>query len=370
MTQDTEKAVVIEQTTKKKRITRKTFFLVSLLSLLVLIVGIAIGFVIYVANAIQPVPKTNQQSIVLIPSGASTYEIANTLKASNLIRNERVFVYYVKWKKEGKQFKAGKYTMSSGMTFKEIIEKFNKGDVVPIDVKRITIPEGLTIKQIATQIAQQFDWSQEVILQLMEKPEQLQIPILANIPNDLKINDRLEGYLFPDTYEFKLDATEKDVLVRMLGELEKKLTTLPADWLSQLTTKGITLHQMLTIASMIEREAAVDEEREIIASVIYNRLAINMPLQIDATIQYALGKNNDRLYEQDLKVESSYNTYLNVGLPPGPIASPGLASIKAAVYPAKTEYFYYVTKKDGSNQHLFAKTYQQHLENIRLSKKN
>jgi len=126
----------------------------------------------------------------------------------------------------------------------------------------------------------------------------------------------------------------------------------------------MTFHDLLTIASLVEREVVVDEERALVAGVIYNRLEDGMKLQIDATVQYSLDKPKQRLYEKDLLIDSPYNTYEVEGLPPGPIASPSLESIKAALYPEKSEYFFYVTKKDGSQTHLFAKTYKEHLRNI------
>ncbi|MFS0839812.1 endolytic transglycosylase MltG [Paenibacillus sp. 1P03SA] len=192
--------------------------------------------------------------------------------------------------------------------------------------------------------------------------------LLAGIPADAKLKHKLEGYLFPDTYDIPKDATEQKLITLMVDQLDKRLQNLPADWKDKLKASGLTFHQMMTIASLIEREVVVDEERPLVASVIYNRLKIKQPLQIDATVQYALGKQKERLLESDLKIESPYNTYKNPGLPPGPIASPSLASIKAALYPAESKYFYYVTKKDGSQGHLFGETYAQHLANIEKSK--
>ncbi|UUZ86641.1 endolytic transglycosylase MltG [Paenibacillus sp. P26] len=180
---------------------------------------------------------------------------------------------------------------------------------------------------------------------------------------------RLEGYLFPETYEWKKDVTPDEIVESMTQELDKKLAELPKDWQSALKQRGLTFHQPLTVASLIEREVALEEERALVSGVIYNRLKQGMPLQIDATVQYLFDKPKERLFEKDLQIESPYNTYLHPGLPPGPIASPSLASIQAALYPAGTKYLYYVTKKDGSKGHLFAETYEQHLKNIAESKK-
>jgi UPF0755 protein len=135
-----------------------------------------------------------------------------------------------------------------------------------------------------------------------------------------------------------------------------------------LEEKKMTLHELLTIASLVEREVVIDEERALVAGVIYNRIEDGMMLQIDATVQYSLDKPKERLYEKDLLIDSPYNTYKVEGLPPGPIASPSIASITAALYPEESDYLFYVTKKDGSQSHLFAKTYEEHLKNIEKSK--
>jgi len=152
-----------------------------------------------------------------------------------------------------------------------------------------------------------------------------------------------------------------------MAELDRKLDQLPEGWQDLLEERDMTLHDLLTVASLIEREVAVAEERPIVASVIYNRLAKGMPLQVDATVLYALGGTKDRVLDEDLEIDHPYNTYKIPALPPGPIASPSLASIQAALEPEDTEYLYYVTKKDGSRTHLFAKTLQEHQRNIRRS---
>jgi UPF0755 protein len=170
--------------------------------------------------------------------------------------------------------------------------------------------------------------------------------------------------MFPETYEMKKGSTEEQIIARMLQETDRKLATLPEGWQDAMEESGKSLHEIMTIASLIEREVVVDEERALVSSVIYNRLAEPMRLQIDAAVQYALDEPKERLLTKDLEIDSPYNTYKNDGLPPGPIASPSLASIEAALFPAESDYLFYVTKKDGSQTHLFAKTYNEHLRNI------
>ena len=247
--------------------------------------------------------------------------------------------------------------MKPGMTLDEMIAKLNAGDTVKEEMIRFTVPEGLTVSQLADKLSGDNIVNRDTFLGLVDSGEGLNSSRIAEIPADAKLKHKLEGYLFPETYELKKGSTEKDMINRMLEELDHRLASLPDDWEEKLKERGISFHEMMTIASLIEREVVVDEERPLVASVIYNRLAKKQKLQIDATVQYLFDKQKERLLNKDLKIESPYNTYLHEGLPPGPIANPGLASIVAAIYPAQSNYYFYVTKKDGSQSHLFAETY-------------
>jgi UPF0755 protein len=351
-----------------KRSKRKLALLITLL-LLLLIVGGVSGIGLYIANALQPMQASDQEVSVTIPQGAGSLAIAKELEVKGLIKNSSIFTYYLKVKKQGSRLQAGEYSMKPGMTFDEMIEKLNKGDTVKQEVIRVTIPEGFTIQQIADKLAEQTPWKSDIFLQQADMAAQFQSDAISSLPDNKGIKHRLEGYLFPETYEFKKGSTEQEFIERTLQELDKKLATLPSDWKEKLQARGLTVHQMLTIASLIEREVVVDDERALVSGVINNRLKKNMPLQIDATVQYLFDKPKERLLEKDLQIQSPYNTYLNTGLPPGPIASPSLASIKAAVYPEETKYLFYVTKKDGTKGHLFAETFDEHKKNIAASKK-
>ncbi|WP_346010265.1 endolytic transglycosylase MltG [Paenibacillus sp. SYP-B3998] len=337
--------------------------------ILLLIIGGASGIGLYIANAMQPMPASDQEVRVSIPQGAGSSTIAKELEAKGLIKNSSIFTYYLKVKKQGSRLQAGEYNMKPGMSFDAMIEKLNKGDTVKKEVIRVTIPEGYTIQQIADKLPEQTPWKSDVFLQQADAPGQFQAEAIGTLPDNKNIKHRLEGYLFPETYEFKKDSTEQEFIERTLQELDKRLSTLPPDWQTKLKARGLTIHQLLTIASLIEREVVVDEERALVSGVINNRLKKNMPLQIDATVQYLFDKPKERLMEKDLQIQSPYNTYLNAGLPPGPIASPSLASIKAALYPEETKYLFYVTKKDGTKAHLFAETFEEHKKNIAASKK-
>jgi len=362
-------------TTKKKRKkvrNRPKTWVISLwvvLSLLTIMLLGAGGVLYYVWSNLQPMPAGAVKQVA-ISRGMSANSVADTLEENGIIKNSFVFGYYLQLKDEGSRFQAGLYEMSPGMDNAAIIAKLNAGDTIAEETIRFTIPEGYTVLQIADKLAADGLINKEKFLDVAENGRSWANAESAQaIPDDDKLHKRLEGYLFPETYELKKDSTEEQIITRMLQETDRKLAALPEDWQDAMEASGRTLHEIMTIASLIEREVVVDEERALVSSVIYNRLAKPMRLQIDAAVQYALDEPKERLLTKDLEIDSPYNTYKNDGLPPGPIASPSLASIEAAIYPAQSDYLFYVTKKDGSQSHLFAKTYNEHLRNIDKSER-
>lgn len=345
----------------------------TLVCLLLFMAGGAGGLLLYAAHTLQPT-EPGEPVRFTVPSGVSSSRIANILERNGLIRDATTFAYYLKLKDIGRGFQAGEYEMAPGTELARIIEMLNNGETVPPEMIRFTIPEGWTVERIADMLAETAGFDREDILELARHPERLKpakgmaMPAFIGALADMEgLAYKLEGYLFPETYELPADSTAGDVLFRLVRELGDRLARLPDGWEIRLQESGLTFHELLTVASLIEREVVLDEERPVVASVIYNRLAKNMNLEIDATVQYALEEHKERLLHEDLKVDSPYNTYLHPGLPPGPIASPGLKSIEAALFPAETNYLFYVTKKDGSGGHLFAETYQGHLRNIDIS---
>ncbi|MFD2670392.1 endolytic transglycosylase MltG [Marinicrinis sediminis] len=390
---------IVERAPKRKR--WKRVMLVILIPLL-FISGIVAGGAAYVIQALQPVEAeggSEAEAIeFVIERGMSSREIANQLEQEGLIRDGLIFQFYLRYRNEGSRFQAGTYALEPGMDKDAIIAKLNSGDVVQAEMKTLTIPEGFTVKQIAPIMAALSPADEASFLDAMKNPDEewianLTFPeatakpdrdeqirsYLQAIPESDQYMYKLEGYLFPESYDFVKDAEAEMMVARTFQELGRKLELLfqakgEEPWQEQLDQRlaqlGFSFHDLMTIASLIEREVVVDEERPIVASVIYNRLNDQMPLQIDATVQYLLDKQKERLLYADLEVDSPYNTYQNAGLPPGPIAAPGIASIEAALFPDETPYYYYVTKKDGTFGHLFAETYDQHLENKRKSEQN
>ncbi|WP_028544813.1 endolytic transglycosylase MltG [Paenibacillus taiwanensis] len=336
----------------------------------ILLTLLAGGGVWYVWNGMQPVAKQDQAVEVLIERGSGTGAIAEQLEKNGIIKNAALFKVYLKMNGEGSKFMAGKYVFQPGVNYEDIIASLNSGNVVKDEMVRFTIPEGYTVEQIALELSSKGIVEQSDFMNAIDDAaaHAERLPFQMKLPKDTNIKHSLEGYLFPETYEMKKGSTAEQIVDRMLQETEKKITQL-TNWEADMKQKGLTLHELLTVASLVEREVVVDEERPIVAGVIYNRIFIEkMPLQIDATVQYALDKPKERLYYKDLEIDSPYNTYKIAGLPPGPIASPSIASIEAALHPETTEFLYYVTKKDGTQSHLFAKTYAEHLRNIEKSK--
>lgn len=348
----------------------KRIAFITLAIVLLALVLAGAGTAMYIAYALKPTEAADNEVRITVPPGMGSGQIAKLLEENGLIRDAKVFRYYLIYKKEGGRFQAGEYAMRPGMELNEIIGKMNEGDTLRQEALRFTIPEGYTVLQIADRLEGRPGFDRQSFLDLTNSLQEFaSVKWVGDIPDDPGLRHRLEGYLFPETYELKTDSTTRDMVLRMVTELDKKLAGLPADWPDKLKQTGLTFHQIMTVASLIEREVVDDEERAIVASVIYNRIKIGMKLQIDATVQYMLDKPKERLFEKDLLVDSPYNTYKIAGLPPGPIASPSLKSIHAALYPAETKFLFYVTKSDGTQKHTFAETYDQHLKNIADSKK-
>ncbi|NOU81355.1 endolytic transglycosylase MltG [Paenibacillus sp. LMG 31459] len=341
----------------------------TVLIIILVLAAAAGGGAWYIWNGMQPVEPAGPAVTVTIEKGMGSSQIADLLEEKGIIKNGLFFKGYLKWVQEGSSFKAGTYNVSPGDSYDTLISRMNAGDVVKEDTIVFTIPEGYTAVQVADKLAEAWNQKAEVFLQLIDSGAGLEAVGTLGIPENKELRHRLEGYLFPETYELAKDSTPQEVIEAMLEQLVKKLDTIP-EWKAKLANRGLTLHELMTVASLVEREVVVNEERPLVAGIIYNRLDKGQKLEIDATVQYLLDKQKERLYEKDLKVDSPYNTYKQEGLPPGPISSPGLASIEAALTPEVSEYFFYVTKKDGSQAHLFAKTYKEHLANIEKSKQN
>ena len=335
--------------------------------LFLIIIVIIVGIVVYGWRAMQPTAASEQPVAYTLEQGTSSATLANQLEEKGLIRNATAFRLYLKMNSQGSQFKAGDYEFTPGMTYEQIITKLNNAEVIVPKTMKFTIPEGYTVTQIADKLSGEGFVDRAKFMALVDNPSQFKQAREWNVPTGKGILHPLEGYLFPATYNLPIESTEEDVIANMLAGTRTNLNSIK-ELDAKLKVRKMTLHELLTEASLVEREVVVPQERAEVAGVIDNRLKKNMRLQIDATVQYALGKQKARLLYSDLEIDSPYNTYRNEGLPPGPIANPGIEAIRAALEPKTSEYLYYVTKKDGTGSHLFAKTYQEHLKNIETSK--
>jgi UPF0755 protein len=290
-------------------------------------------------------PQAEEQTVT-IAAGSSLRQIADGLADHGLIRHRTMFIAYVRWWQPGPYLQAGEYALRASMSPQQIVEILRQGKVRHYS---LTIPEGLTVRETAAIVAEQQFGDAATIQALMSDPA-----FIASLNLE---TPSLEGYLFPDTYLLPRHISEKALLSLMVDTLRKNYTDEVAARAEQL---GLTQHEVLTLASLIEKEAQVDDERPLISAVYHNRLRQGMRLQCDPTVIYALGEHFDgNLRKHDLQMDSPYNTYRYAGLPPGPIANAGRRSIEAAVDPAPVDYFYFVAT--GSNgEHQFSRTLQEH----------
>lgn len=335
------------------------------ISALIVLLGV-IG-AIYVNSLFQPVePVADAERIkVEIPKGSNPSQIATILKENDLIKNEFIFQLYVKTSGNDVALKAGKFELSKNMDLKEITNQLVNGNAI-IETVKFTIPEGYTVKQIAARLAEKGLVDEERFLELA-KEGNFDYGFIKEIPDNSNIEYKLEGFLFPETYEVKKGATEEEIIEKMLSQFAKEWK---AEWTTVIEEQGMTLYEAVTLASIVEREVVVDKERPIVAGVFYNRLDDSWNLQSCATVQFVLGKQKDNLTYDDLEIDNPYNTYVYQGLPPGPIGSPGRKSLEATVYPEEHNYYFFVTKKDNSGEHYFSKTYAEHLRNDANSRGN
>ncbi|MFA1738816.1 endolytic transglycosylase MltG [Lysinibacillus fusiformis] len=367
MDNGTKKQEMFSKMQEKKsevKIVRKIVAIVAIVFVLVIgIVGL-FGYN-YVKGALKPLdPDATKAIAVEVPIGSSLSSISTLLEKKGVIKDARVFKYYAKFKNES-QFQAGNYDLTQAMTFDELIESLKTGKVYRKPVFTMTIPEGLTIEQIGKVIEKKTPYTQKEFMDLVTSDTFVQ-QMMANYPelvNDAVLADNirydLEGYLYPATYSY---YEEKPSLEAIVEEMIGAMNNVVKNYSDVLVEKQMSVHQLLTFASLLEEEATAQTDRETIASVFYNRIDEGMPLQTDPTVLYALGDHKDRVLYEDLEVDNAYNTYKNKGLPPGPIAGAGKTSIEATLNPSQTDYFYFLADKEGVNH--FSKTYDEHLQKV------
>lgn len=346
---------------KEAKIIRRIVTIITLVIFLI-IGGVAFSAYKYIKSALQPLDENNKQTVnIEVPIGSSSTSIGKLLKEKKIIKDATVFKYYVKLNNIS-GFQAGNYSFSPSMTLEEITSSLQDGGLDKEVVFKITVPEGKNIEEIAKVISEHVDMSQEEIVKLIDSKEfvekmEKEFPtLLQDDINNKEIKHPLEGYLFPATYSFYDENESAENIVReMLKHGEKVIKK----YVALIDEAGLSLHEVITMASLIEKEATAKADRQMIASVFYNRLDEDMMLQTDPTVAYAHGKHLSVTTYEDLKIESPYNTYFITGLPVGPIASPGIESIEAAIDPAESDYLYFLAEH-GTGDVYYAKTLEEH----------
>lgn len=327
---------------------------------LILVIGSISGY-LYINSALEPVdPDSSEDINIEIPLGSSTSEIASILEENGIIKDGTIFQFYTKFKNVT-GFQAGNYTFSPSMNVDELLGALQNGRVTEEPVYSITIPEGQTIDQIAATYGEKLQFSKEDFLNKVNDPEYIET-LISTYPNILtndllnpEIRTPLEGYLFAATYQFYSEnPSVEEVVNRML----EKTVNVVTPYMDEISGQDLTVHEALTMASVVENEASSNEQRKKIAGLFYNRLDEGMALQTDPTVLYALGEHKDQVTYDDLEVESPYNTYHVNSLPVGPISNFAETSLEATVNPEETDYLYFLHDDEG-NIH-FSETNEEH----------
>ena len=364
---------------KKKKKSRLKGFLVTVLVLLILLGAGGFFGLRYAESALQPVdPSSKQYMTVQIPDGSNAQEIGSTLEKSGVIKNGLVFTLYVKYKNYN-ELKSGYYNLQKSMSVEDVIKELQKGgtpEPQEVTLASLTIPEGYTLEQIAQTVGQlQGNFKEaltaEAFLAKVQDEnfiaqEVTKYPnLLESLPTkDSGVRYRLEGYLFPATYTIKENTTVESLIDEMLAAMDKNLSSHYAT----IKEKNLTVNELLTIASLVEKEGAKTEDRKLIAGVFYNRLNLGMPLQSNIAILYAEGKLGQNISLSDdaainTSIDSPYNVYTKVGLMPGPVDSPSLDAIESSINQTKSEYLYFVANVQDGKVY-YATTLEEHDRNV------
>lgn len=317
-------------------------------ALLVVVAVLAAGAVWFRARVLVARPLPSIETTVVVPSGATGHAVAALLAKERVIESPFAFELLARLRREQNAMKAGEFRIPAHRTPNEVLQQLTTGGAQV--ATWVTIPEGFTANEIATTLSARGFGPEEALRAQFRT---------GALTFDGRRTPSLEGYLFPDTYLIASDATPAQIARQFTAEFSCKL---PPDAAARAARLGLTLPQLVTLASLVEREGKADEERPLIAGVYYNRLHRGMTLDVDATIEYTFAHHKDVITYADLASDSPYNTYKHLGLPPTPIANPGLPSLRAALDPQASDYLYYVAM--GNGHHAFARTLAEHNANV------
>ncbi|MGB9743548.1 MAG: endolytic transglycosylase MltG [Minisyncoccales bacterium] len=329
----------------------KILFLTIFIALVILIIAVYFRLIYLPLD-----PLAKEEIIFQIKKGEGAKEIALNLEREKLIRDALMFRVYALFKGVAANLKAGNYRLSPAMNIPQMVDKFFKGEIIK---EKIVIIEGWNILDVENELSSK--------LKIQDSDFQIQNFKIADFQEefsflkDAPAQANLEGFLFPDTYEIIIGASPEDIIRKILSNFNKKLGP---ELREEIKRQNKSIYEIITLASLIEKEAKILTEKKLVAGILWKRLENKMPLQVDATIAYLLGIKNWQFDEMRKEIalnrgiDSPYNTYKYRGLPPGPIANPGLESILAAIYPEESDYWYYLTTSDG--QTIFSRTLEEH----------
>ena len=316
--------------------------------IILLLVVIVVSASIFISTIKKPL-KISGSEVVNVEEGDSFYSIVSRLSNENKIKSPLLIKIYSKLTNLNLEVVPGNHTLEQSMSLKEMAEALK--EISNANTVTITIPEGFTIDDIAVRVSENGICTKDEFLSAVKN-----YPLPSYVKDDPDKRYNLEGFLFPDTYNFDAGVKPEYIIETMIKRFEEIWSKVSTGF----NIKSEDIEKVITVASIIEKEARVDKDRPLVASVIYNRLAQDMPLQIDATVIYAHGYYIENVRNRHLAIESKYNTYLHDGLPVGPICNPGVASIEAALNPAKTDYLFYLLASD--NEHYFTNNYDDFLK--------
>jgi len=298
----------------------------------------------------KPAIESGVEIVVEILEGSNLAQIANLLEEKGVIDDAFTFRLYVQQQGKEKNLLPGSYKLLTGSKYEDVLSTITTGEKQVI--YKLVIPEGFTVNQVKERIIKDIPFVEQ-----QELDEAMDINNFSGY-DFIKDKENFEGFLFPKTYDVILEYNAVNILEMMIAQYQVETNSL--DW-SYADNNNFEYYDILKIASLIEREAYIPEERPLISAVIYNRLKAGMPLQIDATVRYALDKWDGIVTYDDLEVDSPYNTYFYAGLTPTPICNPGLAALKAALEPADVDYLYYVVVNEETHEHKFSNTFEEHV---------
>jgi len=334
-----------------------------ILGLVALALVVGLGCFWYYNDSLKAVNNQKTETVqVTIPIGSSSKDIARLLKSQGLIKNADIFSFYMKAKSVN-GLQAGHYDLSPAMDADTIIATLQKGGKpIEVDVDtKLTVVEGMQLEQIAQMVEENTPIKAADFLatandaSFIEELKSQYPSLISGLDGVEGLKYKLEGYLYPATYDYIAGTNVKDLIKQMVGKMNLEYQKLKED----MGNTNLTFHQILTLASIIEKEGVTDEDRKLISGVFYNRMNNDMPLQSDITVLYALGEHKELVSIKDTEVDSPYNLYKHVGLGPGPYNSPSLSAIQAAIYPTASDYFYFVADIETGNVY-YATSLEEH----------